>query len=241
MKTHGSPFPTTHWTLVDAVQAGTAEQAAKAMETICREYWFPIYAYLRRSGRSPHDAEDLTQAFFERLIADDVIQHACRERGRLRTFLLAVLVRLLSDVGRHNAALKRGGGQRLVSFDEMEAEQRYALEPQDSRDPEQIFLRAWAGNLVQGVRGKLREAFEAEGRMEMFRMLDPYLGSEDDQPPYEGLASTLGSSPGAVRLLVHRLRKKFRTLLEGEIARTVMKPEDIAEELNWLRQVMTEN
>ena len=210
------------------------------MEEICRNYWFPIYSYLRRSGRSAHDAEDITQAFFERLINESAIKSARQEHGKLRSFLLSMLVRLLSDQGRHNNALKRGGGQRLLSFDEMEAEERYAREPQDVRDPGKIYLHAWASDILHGVRAKLRTAFEEEGRLEMFLALDPYLGSEDTQPPYEELATKLGSTSGAVRLLVHRLRKKFRVLLEREIARTVMKPEDIEEELAWLRQVMAE-
>lgn len=240
MKTQSSPFPTTHWTLIHQVQEGSPAEAAKAMEEICHNYWFPIYAYLRRSGRATHDAEDITQAFFERLITDDTIKSVQQERGKLRSFLLGVLVRLLSDQVRHNKALKRGGGHSLISFDEMGAEERYARAPKDVRDPEKIYLHAWASDVLHSVRSKLRAAFEEEGRLEMFLVLDPYLGSEDTQPPYDELAAKLGSTSGAVRLLVHRLRKKFRTLLEREIARTVMKPEDIEEELAWLRQVMTE-
>ena len=240
MKTQFSPFPTTHWTLIQSVQQGTPEEAAKAMEEICKNYWFPIYAYLRRSGRSAHDAEDITQAFFQQLIAEETIKNARQDRGKLRSFLLTVLVRLLSDQGRHDKALKRGGGQAVLSFDAMEAEERYGHEPKDVRDPEKIYLHAWAGDLLHGVRARLRTAFEDEGRLELFLALDPYLGSEDTQPPYDELATKLGSTVGAVRLLVHRLRKKFRTLLEREIAKTVMRQEDIQEELAWLRQVMTE-
>lgn len=241
MKTHSSPFPTTHWTLIQSVQAGSEEEAARAMEDICKNYWFPIYAYLRRSGRSAHDAEDITQAFFTKLIGDrSIIANVRQERGRLRSFLLSVLVRLLSDLGRHDNALKRGGGKSVVSFDAMEAEERYAHEPQDGRDPEKIYLHAWAGGVLRGVHARLRAAFEEEGRLEMFETLDPYLGSEETQPPYDEMAVKLGSTPGAVRLLVHRLRKKFRDLLEREIAKTVMKTEDIEEELAWLRKVMTE-
>ena len=240
MKTHSSPFPTTHWTLIQTVQEGSPEEAARAMEEICKNYWFPIYAYLRRSGRSAHDAEDITQAFFTQLIAEETIKHARQDRGKLRSFLLTLLIRLLSNQSRHDNALKRGGSHGVVSFDAMEAEERYGHEPKDVRDPEKIYLHAWASDLIHGVRTKLRAAFEDEGRMEMFETLDPYLGSEDSQPPYDEMAVKLGSTPGAVRLLVHRLRKKFRDLLEREIAKTVMKPEDIEEELAWLRKVMTE-
>lgn len=240
MKTHSSPFPTTHWTLIQSVQEGTPAEAARAMEEICKNYWFPIYAYLRRSGRSAHDSEDITQAFFQQLIAEETIKHARQDRGKLRSFLLTLLIRLLSNQGRHDNALKRGGGHAVVSFDAMEAEERYGLEPKEVRDPEKIYLHAWATDVIHGVRAKLRTAFEDEGRMAMFEALDPYLGSEDSQPPYEELAIKLGSTAGAVRLLVHRLRKKFRELLEREIAKTVMRPEDIEEELAWLRKVMAE-
>ena len=238
MKTHSSPFPTTHWTLIQSVQQGSEQDATKAMEEICKKYWFPIYAYLRRSGRSAHDSEDITQAFFQRLIAEDTIKLARQERGKLRSFLLTVLVRLLSDLGRYNKALKRGGGERLIAFDEMEAEERYACEPKDIRDPEIIYLHAWAGDLIHNVRAKVQRAFQVEGRGEMFAALEPYLGNDDSQPPYDELATKLGSTAGAVRLLVHRLRKRFRGLLEREIAKTVMRPEDIQEELAWLRHVV---
>ncbi len=238
--TQRSPFPTTHWTLIQAVQEGTPEEAAQAMEAICGDYWFPIYAYLRRSGRNPHDAEDLTQAFFEELLTADVMKSARQERGRLRNFLLGVLKRLLSDRHRQAQTRKRGGQHAHISFDEMAAEERYAREPRDVRDPEKIYLHAWASDLLRGVRAQLQAAFEEEGRGAMFLALDPYLGSEEIQPPYEDLAATLGSTPGAVRLLVHRLRKKFRELIEREIARTVLRPEDIEEELAWFRQAMAE-
>lgn len=238
MKTNSSPFPVTHWTLVNAVQQGTPDEAAKAMEKICQTYWFPIYAYLRRSGRGTHDAEDLTQAFFETLVADNKLLKAQRERGRLRTYLLTVLVRLLSDQGRHDRALKRGGTRTVVSFDSMEAEERYAREPQDGNDPAKIYLHAWARGLIDGVRMKLRSTFEEAGRLQMFETLEPWLGGEDKQPPYEELAETLRSTPGAVRLLVHRVRKKYRTLLEREVAMTVADPESLEEELAWLRQMM---
>lgn len=240
MDTHNSPFPATRWTMVQSAKEGNPEQAAQAMEAICRNYWFPIYAYLRRTGRSPEDAEDITQAFFERLIASDSIKAAQQERGKLRTFLLTLLVRLLSDQGRHAKALKRGGGKAVVSLDEMEAEERYAREPQDVQDPEKIYLHAWASDLIQSVNIKLRTGFEEEGRLPMFVTLEPFLSGDDDQPPYDELSAKLGSTPGAVRLLVHRLRKKYRVLLEREIAKTVATPEEVQEELAWLRKVIAE-
>lgn len=240
MKTHSSPFPTTHWTLIQQIQEGSAKEAADALEEICKNYWFPVYAYLRRSGRTAHDAEDLTQTFFQRLISEETIKQARQERGKLRSFLLSLLVRVLSDKGRRDKALKRGGGQRVLSLDEMEAEERYAREPQDLHDPEKIYLHAWASEVIHSVRTKLRAAFEEQGRLAMFLLLDRYASNDETRPPYEDLAADLGSSPGAVRLLVHRLRKKYRVLLEQEIARTVMQPEDVQEELAWLRRTMAD-
>ncbi len=240
MKSGDSSFPTTHWTLVEAVREGPSEEAAKAMEVLCQTYWYPIYAYLRRSGRGQHDAEDLTQSFFARLISEKVIHDARQHRGRLRTFLLTVLVRHLSDHGRHHSAQKRGGGQPLISFDETQAETRYRREPLDLRDPEKIYLNAWAGELVQQVRAQLRNAFEREGRLEIFEELCEFISGDEFHPPYKEVAARLGSTPGAVRLLVHRLRKKFHTLLEKEVERTVTHPNELKEEMAWLRQTLAE-
>lgn len=239
MKTHGSPFPTTHWTMVHAVQEGTPEEAARAMEAICRDYWFPIYAYLRRCGNPAHFAEDMTQALFEKVISDEAIRKVRRDRGKLRSYLLGMLLRLLSDQSRHARAAKRGGGEPIVSFDEMEAEERYAREPRDLDDPEKIFAHAWAVDLLERVHVQLRQAFEAEGRLEVYETLQPWL-SGDDAPPYEELAAKLGKSNGAARLVVHRLRKTFRDLLEREVAKTVLNPDEVEEELAWLRKVLAE-
>lgn len=151
-------FPTTHWTLVQAVQSGGPEEAARAMETLCEGYWYPIYAFLRRSGYAEPDAEDLTQGFFHRLVTEEALQTACQETGKLRSYLLGVLRRLLSDEARREAAQKRGGGAPHVSFDGLGAEERYAVEPEDIRDPEWLFAQSWARQLLTDVREKLRQA-----------------------------------------------------------------------------------
>lgn len=233
-------FPTTHWTLVRAVQKGSAEEAARAMEDLCKGYWYPIYAFLRRSGRSPHDAEDLTQAFFHRLITEEALLLAEQQEGKLRSFLLAVLKRLLSDHTRHHATQKRGGGRPHVSFDEMEAEERYALEPQDHRDPERLFTRVWAHDLLAGVREQLRTAYAAIGRAEVFALLLPFLMCDDEPPSHRDLAQKIGSSEAGTRILIHRLRVKFRGLLREEVARTVLTPDEIPGEIAWLRGVLAE-
>ncbi len=237
-RTRSSPFPTTHWTLVQAVQAGTPEEAAQAMESLCRDYWYPIYAFLRRSGHGAHDAEDLTQAFFERLVSEESLRDARREQGRLRSFLLGVLRRLLSDHGRHLATQKRGGGHAHVSFDAMEAEERYAAEPQDTRDPELLFSQAWARKLFTGVQGKLRDAFMATGRAEAFEALLPFVTCDAAPPSQQELARKLGKSETAAGVMVFRLREKFRSLLREEVAETVLTPEEIPAEMAWLQTML---
>lgn len=233
-------FPLTHWTLVRAVQSGTAEEAARAMEELCKSYWYPIYAFLRRTGRSAPDAEDLTQEFFHKLVTTDALQSATPEAGKLRSWLLAVLKRMLSDDARHHATQKRGGGIAHVSFDEMGAEERYALEPQDNRDPEWLFTRTWAHELLAGVREELRVAHAAAGRPEVFSLLLPFLILDKDPPSHREIAQKIGSSEAGARILIHRLRVKFRGLLQNEVARTVLTPEEIPGEMAWLQGVLAE-
>lgn len=234
-------FPTTHWTLVSAVQGGGPEEAAQAMEELCRSYWYPIYAFLRRSGHSAADAEDLTQAFFHRLITEDALLSARQDAGKLRSWLLGVLKRLLSDHSRHHATQKRGGGQVMVSFDEMDAEERYAREPVDAHDPERIFTHTWAHQLLAGVREKLRGAYETTGRAGVFDVLLPFLTCDREPPSHREIANQLGSSEAASRILIHRLRVKFRDLLRDEVALTVLTPEEIPGELAWLQGVLAAN
>lgn len=236
----GSSFPVTRWTLVHALQGENTAEAASAMDKLCQDYWYPIYAFLRRSGRSAHDAEDLTQAFFQKLITEDTIHTARKEAGKLRSYLLGVLKRFLSDQARHHNAQKRGGGVPDLSFDEMQAENRYAGEPQDIRDPELIFSRAWAHELLAGVREKLRKSFGATGRAETFNILLPFLMWDDEPPSHREIAQQIGKSEAASRILIHRLRAKFRDVLQEEVAQTVLTPEELPEEMAWLQEVLAE-
>lgn len=208
------------------------------MEELCKGYWYPIYAFLRRSGYAKHDAQDLTQAFFHRLITENALLTAQQEAGKLRSWLLSVLKRLISDHTRHHSARKRGGGTSHVSFDELAAEERYKLEPTEVSDPDALFTHVWAQDLVADVREKLREAYCASGRAEVFEMLEPFLLWEKDPPSCREIAQKIGSSEVATRLLIHRLRVKFRTLLKEEVARTVLTPQEIPGELAWLQSVL---
>lgn len=231
-------FPSTRWTLVHAVQGGSEDEAARAMEELCKRYWYPIYAFLRRSGHATSDAEDLTQAFFHRLITENALLAAQQEAGKLRSWLLGVLRHLLSDHGRHHAAQKRGGGIPHVSFEDLSAEDRYALEPVEVGDPEALFTRVWAEDLLAGVRERLREAYTAAGRAEVFDLLLPYLMWDQAPPPSREIAETLGSSEVGARILIHRLRVKFRTLLREEVAQTVKTPDEVPGELAWLQSLL---
>ncbi len=230
-------FPTTHWTLVARVREGGVVRQA-ALEELCRLYWYPVYVFLRRGGYPQHDAEDLTQGFFLKLLNDDSFDAAQADKGRLRTFLLCALDRHLADQRRRANAQKRGGGQRMIAFEEMNAEERYAHEPQDQRSPEWLFTQAWAHLLLDGVRDKLREDFADAGRTGVFEVLLPFLLGEDP-PSYRQVALTLDSSETAVRLLVFRARTKFRDLLREEVARTVGAAEEVEAEMGWLKSMLT--
>jgi len=238
IKMNESDFPTTHLTLVQIVQGTDKKRAAMALEDICARYWYPIYAFLRRTGHNAEDAEDLTQTLFQRLVADESLQAVQQERGRLRSFLIGMVKRLISKQQRHDNADKRGGGITVLSLDETQADDRYAHEPADLRDPERLYDRAWAMQLLDSVRVKLRESFEKNGRSYDYETFEPYLDWDDTPAPYTELAQRLNSKEPAVRVLVHRLRKKFRDLLEAEVSKTVVNTEDIAEELAWMREVL---
>lgn len=230
-------FPTTHWTLVTRVRHG-GEVRQAALEELCGLYWYPIYAFLRRRGYPQQDAEDLTQGFFLKLLDDATFEAAAADRGRLRTFLLQSLLHHLTAFHRHAGAQKRGGVGTMIAFEAMNAEERYTLEPVDRRDPETLFTQAWARLLIEGVRERLRADFAEAGRAEVFETLLPFLLGEDVPPSYREVAQKLDASETAVRLLVFRMRGQFRDRLREEVAQTVLDPNDVAEEMTWLKSVL---
>lgn len=230
-------FPTTQWTLVMRVRHG-GEVRRMALQELCTLYWYPIYAFLRRQGHPPHHAEDLTQGFFVKLLHDESLAAADESKGRLRTFLLQHLKRHLADQKRFDGALKRGGAVRTISFEEADAEERYAREPVDLRDPERLFCQAWARELIGGVRDKLRADFNDAKRPEAFDVLLPFLLLDGEPPSYREVALRLRATEVSVRLMVHRLRVKFRALLREEVARTAGSSDDIDAELDWLKSVL---
>lgn len=230
-------FPTTHWTLVTRVRSG-GEARRAALEELCGIYWYPIYAFVRRRGHGQHDAEDITQGFFAKLIQDETIEAADLAKGRLRTFLLGSLDRHMADQHRRQTAQKRGGGRQTIAFEQMNAEERYAAEPHDKRDPEWAFAQAWARLMLESAGNRLRATFEDDGRGQVYELLSPFLLLDDSAPPYKDVARQLGASETAVRLLVFRLRSGFRQMLREEVGRTVLTQGEIDQEIDWLKSVL---
>ncbi len=226
-------FVTTHWSMVMAAARANTPTAQNALEQLCRSYWYPLYAYVRRRGHSEEDAKDLTQAFFARLLAKQWVGDAKRERGRFRTFLLTAMNRFLADEWDKVRRNKRGGGVPHVPLQFDDAETRYGCEPADTRTPEQYFERRWALTLLDTVLQRLRGEYERAGKGDVFAALHPILGG-DELGPYADLAAQTGLSEGAVKVAVHRLRKRYRQLLREEIAQTSAPGADVEEELRGL-------
>jgi RNA polymerase sigma factor (sigma-70 family) len=229
-------FVTTHWSQVVAAGHGDTPGARDALGRFCATYWYPLYAYVRRCGRSPEDAQDLTQEFFARLISSNRLGMADQKRGRFRSFLLSAMNNFLSDEWDKNRAKKRGGGQTLLNLDSAEA--RYAREPVDSVTPEQIFERRWALTLLDDVVNRLRAEYDVEGKTKLFKALKPCLVGDRAEQPYVDLGRKLGLSESAVKSAVHRLRRRYRNLLRNAIAQTVSPPEEVDEELSYLFAVL---
>ncbi|HYF37780.1 MAG TPA: sigma factor [Prosthecobacter sp.] len=237
-KSFGGRFPTTSWTLIRKVQKGSEEDAMHAMEDVCRAYWYAIYAFARRRGFSPHDAEDLTQVFFQNLVTRETIQAAREEKGKLRTFMLAMLQQIISKHLRHEAAEKRGGNQAIVSFDEAFAEDLYSREPPGISDPGLIFDRAWAEGVLAAATVKLAAEYRKAENLETFEQIREFLPLGENVTPYAEAASRLGLKEATLRLQIHRMRKRYGTLIEEEIAQTVNDPLEQKDELSYLMAIM---
>jgi len=221
-------FAPTRWSLIAAAQ-GRSEPARAALGELCQLYWYPLYAYLRRRGSSEQDAQDLVQGFFADLLAREALSAADPARGRFRSFLLASLGNHLSHERERAHAQKRGGGARPLSIDWLSAEERFRLEPAAADTPERAFERAWAAALLERTLARLEQEFEAKGRGALFRELRERLGERSRQ----------ASDPPALRVTLHRLRKRYREILREEVAQTVARPEDVDEELRALFEVFS--
>jgi RNA polymerase sigma-70 factor (ECF subfamily) len=215
----------------------SSPQGSGALETLCRDYWYPLYAYLRRSGHCAHDCQDLTQEFFCRLLEKRWLDAADPERGKLRTFLLSALKNFVSNEWRRASAQRRGGGQGHVPFDTELAESRFATDPQ-ALAPGETFDRQWALTLLELTMNQLRQEFAQENKLESFEPLKASLLGERGAIDYSHLSKQLGMTEGAVRVAVHRLRKRFREIYREQIAQTLSENADVEAEIRHLAQVL---
>ena len=231
-------FVTTRWSVVLTAGHSDTAHAHAALEKLCRAYWYPLYAYVRRRGQSPEDAKDLTQEFFARLLERNWVGRADQQKGRFRSFLLSAMNHFLADEWDKARAQKRGGGLTAVPLQFDTAETRYGHEPVDNVTPEHSYERRWALTLLDEVLQRLRAEYEQEGRAEFFAALHPCLVGDRTAQPYAELAVKLGVSEGTVKSAVHRLRQRYRELLRDEIAQTVAAPGEVDEELRHLFTVL---
>lgn len=231
-------FVSTRWTHVFAAANPKHPETQEALAMLCRTYWLPLYSYVRRRGYEPADAEDLTQGFFARLLRLESLSQVKRERGRFRAFLLASLKHYLADERDRERAAKRGAGL-IESLHADDAESRYQREPVDTaRTPDQAFDRAWALALLDRVTAILQRDYASLGQGELFEALKFCLTGSRSEVPYAELSGRLGMNEPAIRVAVHRMRKRYREILREEIARTVEGEDEVEEELRYLRQAI---
>lgn len=227
-------FATTRWTLVLAAGEDASGQGREALDQLCRAYWFPLYAYIRRRGHDAHAAEDLTQGFFARLLERNDLARLTREGGKFRSFLLTALNHFLANEYERHLALKRGGGQRPLSLDEKDAEARYLREPAHVESPDRLYERQWAVALMETALERLAEEHAAAGRADAFTALRSFLSREPDPGEYAALATRLGLASGTLAVQVHRLRERFRQLVRAAVADTVDNPFEVDAEMRLL-------
>ena len=232
-------FTTTHWSMVLSAGVTSAPAARDALERLCRTYWFPLYAFIRRLGHSPTDAQDLTQGFFVYLLERQLVAKADRQAGRFRSFLLGSLKHFLAHEHERATALKRGGGRVILSFDIFEPEERYALEPSDAATPEAIFDQRWALEQIENALKHLRAEYASSGRGALFDLLKDYVWGDQNALTLAEIAERLDLTEEAVKKSVQRLRQRFRDSLRAEVAQTIATPDLIDEELRHLRAALT--
>jgi RNA polymerase sigma factor (sigma-70 family) len=238
-QTHGAVFATTHWSVVLAAGQGDTPQSAAALEQLCRTYWPPIYAFVRRQGRSPEDAQDLTQEFFARLLRENSVARAEPGRGRFRSFLLGALKHTLADEHAKAGAQKRGGGREFLSWEQVQGEERLCAEPLSQLSPDRVFDRRWAMTVLEQALARLRAEYDSAERRPVFEALRGYVTGEPVAAFYTQAAAGLGLSESAVKSAIYRLRQRYHALVREEVAQTVANAADLEEEIRYLMSLFS--
>ena len=231
-------FTTTHWSVVLTARDGDTTQADAALEKLCRTYWPPLYAYIRRDGYSMEDGQDLTQEFFGSFLKKKWLGHLQHREGKFRSFLLTFLKHFLSDQRDRADAQKRGGHCTFISLDQFAAEERDRIEPVARLTPDQVFEQQWARTLLERALRRLREEYAAKGGLELFEQLKDIQPGVHGSVNYSEIGQRLGLAEGSIKAAVHRLRKRHREILHEEIAQTVSRPDEIADEVRDLMTVV---
>jgi RNA polymerase sigma-70 factor (ECF subfamily) len=232
-------FPPTLWTVVLAAKENSSAEADAALEQLCRTYWWPLYAFVRRRGYGAHDAEDLTQAFFEGLLAKDFLRAVDRTKGKFRSYLLARLENFLKNEWRNARTQKRGGKIKFVSINDETAEQPYLQVAASNLSAEEFFEKQWATTLLAQAAARLRDEFIASGKGAFFEEIKVFLTREKHAASYAELATRLGTTEDALKTAVMRMKKRYGELLRAEIANTVSSPEEVDEELRALMRALS--
>jgi RNA polymerase sigma-70 factor (ECF subfamily) len=231
-------FVTTRWTVVLSAGHKSSPQSDRALGELCQTYWYPLYAYVRRQVNTKEDAEDLTQAFFARFLEQNYLEGLSAERGRFRAFLLAAFKHFLANEWDKAQRQKRGGGHQHLSLDWQGADEKFKLEPPDTRSPDRLYDRAWALALLERVILRLQQECVRDGKAKLFECAKGFLMLGEDAIPYGQAARELSIEEGALRVTIHRLRKRYRELLRDEISQTLASREQVAEELRSLQAAL---
>jgi RNA polymerase sigma-70 factor (ECF subfamily) len=234
----GERFATTHWSVVLHARNTPSPQSQAALEKLCRTYWYPLYAFIRRQGHGTDEAQDLVQGFFVHLLQSNSLSRADPAKGRFRSFLLGALKHFLVNEWQQARRLKRGGGCPLLSLDEAEVETRLAAELSDELTPELAYDRRWAEAVLAQVLVRLQSEFAAGGQAERFEALKVFLPAGQEPASYADVAAQLGLSESAVKSAIHRLRHRYGELIRAEIANTVTSPDEVEDELRHLLAVL---
>jgi RNA polymerase sigma-70 factor (ECF subfamily) len=230
----GREFRSTHWSIVLAAGDSQSQESAGALEKLCRAYWYPLYAFVRRQGWNEHDSQDLTQAFFAYLLEKKSVARADPQKGKFRSFLLASLTNFLNNERDKRQRLKRGGGVEFVPLDVEQGEARYRAEPATADSPERVFERQWAQTVIEQAAARLQAEFAAAGQTDRFTVLKDFLMGDSQTLSYADAATRLGMSVPAVTSAIYRLRERFRQVFHEEIANTLDNPQNTEDEIRQL-------